>query len=165
MNTIKQNKNKGFVILMASLLAGLFLIIGASIFQISIKELVLSSGGRDSQYAFYAADSGIECALYLDLKIGNIFATSSESIREASSAYCNYQDLLEYGSWTESSSLDSATTSFRFVLFPEDGAVRSDCVDVIVIKNSGRTLIESRGYNTCNEGSLRRFERGLRITY
>jgi predicted butyrate kinase (DUF1464 family) len=30
--------------------------------------VILSTFGRDSQYAFYAADAGAECALYLDFR-------------------------------------------------------------------------------------------------
>ncbi len=35
--------------------------------NLSLKEFALSSLVRDSEYAFYAADSGTECAFYWDL--------------------------------------------------------------------------------------------------
>lgn len=58
----------GFALLVATLVSGLFLAISAVIFQIAYLQLLLSSTGRDSQFAFYAADTGAECALYWDRK-------------------------------------------------------------------------------------------------
>jgi hypothetical protein len=46
----------------------LLLSLGLAIFNIIIKELIISSTIRDSQIAFSAADAGAECALYWDLE-------------------------------------------------------------------------------------------------
>ncbi len=67
---------KGFTLLLAALIASIVLSIGAAIFSIAQKELALSSIGRDSQFAFYAADSAAECALYWDVRF-SAFATST----------------------------------------------------------------------------------------
>ncbi len=157
---------KGFVILIAVLLASIFALIGASIFNISVKELVLSSGSRDSQYAFYAADSGLDCALYWDLQ-HSVFATSTHSGSSPSGIYCADQDVTtrDDWSWKEPPTNDfKADTIFGFDLFPDD-AVRKDCALVDVHKENGVTTIESRGYNTCDETDSRRVERALRIIY
>ena len=58
----------GFVLSFAVLVAGILLSIGLAIFTITLKELILSGSGRESQFAFYAADTGGECALYWDIK-------------------------------------------------------------------------------------------------
>ncbi len=68
--------NRGFVLLLAVLVSGILLALGVALYNIASKELILSSSGRDSQFAFYAADSGIECALYWDAK-HDAFATTS----------------------------------------------------------------------------------------
>ncbi len=67
--TKKQNKTfhvlkstSGFAMLYAVLVSSLLLAIGISIFNISIKELNIATSERDSQLAFYASDSAIECA-------------------------------------------------------------------------------------------------------
>lgn len=39
------------------------------------------------------------------------------------------------------------------------------CAEVEVQKIDGQTIIDSRGYNTCDDSSPRRVERGLRATY
>lgn len=64
----KQVKNeKGFTLLFAVLVSVLVLAVGASIISIALKQVILSGAGRESQYAFYAANTGVECALYWDL--------------------------------------------------------------------------------------------------
>src|SRR3990167_1921564 len=62
------NSQKGFTLLLAALVSSIVLARGTSIFQLAQKELTLSSIGRDSQFAFYAADTGAECALYWDVR-------------------------------------------------------------------------------------------------
>jgi hypothetical protein len=44
------------------------LVLGLSIAVIVRKSVALSSIGRDSQFAFYMADSGAECALFWDVR-------------------------------------------------------------------------------------------------
>ncbi len=61
-------KSAGFVLPFAVLLSGILLSIGLAIFSITLKELILSSAGRESQFAFFAADAGAECALYWDVQ-------------------------------------------------------------------------------------------------
>lgn len=63
----KVKKNKGFVILFSMLISSLILLISAGIFNIVQKEVILSSYARESQRAFYSADSALECALYSDI--------------------------------------------------------------------------------------------------
>ncbi len=57
---------KGFTLLFAVLISSILLAIGIAIFDITVRELKLSSAVRESQYAFFAADTGIECAIYWD---------------------------------------------------------------------------------------------------
>ena len=162
---IENKSKKGFVILLAVLLSSVFMIIGAFIFNISIKELILSSGGKSSQFAFYAADTGIECALYWDSR-GEYFAESNKT-DEPQEIYCNGQDVTdnEYWKWDHVyNNNNRGRTFFGFEMFPLDEK-RNDCVIVVVKKENGNTVIESRGYNTCVTTSARRLERALRVTY
>ena len=48
----------GFTILYSVLVAALLLSIGLSIYNISIKQFILTSSAIDSQIAIYAADAG-----------------------------------------------------------------------------------------------------------
>ena len=69
-------RQTGFTLLLAALAASIALTLGSSIFSISSKQVKLSSIGRDSQFAFYAADTAAECALYWDIRFG-YFGTST----------------------------------------------------------------------------------------
>ena len=82
-NQKPRNKNqkllrqRGFTLLLAALVSSIVVAIGTSIFVIAQKQLILSSISRDSQYAFYAADTGAECALYWDFR-HELFPTTTQ---------------------------------------------------------------------------------------
>jgi hypothetical protein len=59
-------RNGGFTLFYAMLISSLLLSIGLAIFNITYKEFILTAGVRESEGAFYAADSALECALYWD---------------------------------------------------------------------------------------------------
>jgi Tfp pilus assembly protein PilX len=71
----KQNtKSKsGFALLFSILLASFLITLGISIFSISLKEIQITTSLRDSQSAYYAADSALECALYWGTSATNYF--------------------------------------------------------------------------------------------
>jgi len=53
----KNNKREGFVLLFAVLISSLVLAVGISMISIALKQVQLSGSGRDSQYAFYVANT------------------------------------------------------------------------------------------------------------
>jgi len=57
---------KGFVLAFSLLISSIVLALAFGIFNILLKQIVLTSSSKDSQIAFYAADAGAECALYWD---------------------------------------------------------------------------------------------------
>lgn len=65
MRTNKQfiAKNKGYTLLFAVLVSTIVLGVALFIVDVSKKQFELSVSSRNSAYAFYAADSGIECAV------------------------------------------------------------------------------------------------------
>lgn len=141
---------RGFTLLYASLMGSLLLAIGAAILNITLKELILSSAGRESQFAFFAADSGAECALYWDLKYDS-FATSS-----ASSITCAGETIPNMGGGGNA----NPTSVFNLTFAPENY-----CAEVSVTKEGLSTILESRGYNTCDTANSRRVERAIRVRY
>jgi|SRR3989344_646833 len=147
---------RGFTLLIASLVSGILLALGLAIYNIVSKELVLSSSGRESQFAFYAADSGIECALFWDG--ADAFSTSSPSATI---------DCGNSGTPAAVTAIDDSvvfTRSFAFSL----GASASDpCTEVTVEKTDApvTTIIRSHGYNTCVTTNPRRIERAIRVQY
>jgi len=149
--------NKGFTLFIAIIVMSTLLLITTGIVSLAARQSLISSAGRESQEAFYAADTGIECALYWDVQNPtgiSAFATSTSAI-----IFCN-QDALNSGNqWTVGGSEVSIINRIEFLpdLF---------CAIVTVTKNmDGSTEIESLGYNTCDPSSLRRVERAIRTTY
>lgn len=67
-------KEKGFVVLYAVLVSSVLLAMTLAIAGIAYKEQLLSVNTKSSQYSFIAADTGMECALYNDIKL-SIFPT------------------------------------------------------------------------------------------
>lgn len=161
----------GFAMLFAVLVSSVLLAIGLSIFNLTVKELALSSSGRESQFAFFAADTGAECALYWDIKGTDIFATSTAD-RTPSNASPDCVDTTSSGSQTVtinnylSRTSNSAATRFDLTI---PNAAGNYCAIVTVTKDSSsgilKTTIDSRGYNTCDTASPMRVERALKITY
>jgi len=157
--------NRGFAMLFSVLVSSLLVVIGLSIFNITLKELTISTSARESQIAFYAANSGLECALRWDNLNGNglrsAFASTSDDITSAKSviALCNTVRV---------NSATSATTEFEFKV-NDPNALNGPCAKVKIAKTPGSpvgkmtTVIESRGKNICDT-SGRRVERGLKAT-
>ena len=145
---------RGFTLLMAVLISSVLLSLGYEIYNLAVKEVTLSSAGRESQFAFFAADTGIECALWAD-SVLDAFATSS-TVTEldcgtATSTLARQVDGTNY------------VTTFGITL---GEGTRTQCVDVVVTREDPkRTRIESFGHNTCNVASSLRLERAIRVTY
>lgn len=163
---------RGFTLLLASLIASLLTSLGIAMFTIAQKEVILSSLGRDSQYAFYAADSGAECALYWDFNGAFTPDTVTHDARCNSTVIGEYRppdstapaDLVIGG---KPYSAGLMTTNFYF---EQNG----HCVLVQVTKReTGQpsTIINSRGYSTACDTSgepiatSRTLERAVRMQY
>ena len=68
---------RGFTLLVAVILASVALSLGLILLDISYKQVVLASSARQSQSAFYNADSAMECALYWDQQFDSFAYTKS----------------------------------------------------------------------------------------
>ncbi len=181
---LSTKEEKGFTLLFAVIVSTLVLAVGGSIINIALKQVVLSGIGRESQYAFYAASTGIECAYYWDIAGVNgasAFATSTGFNEDVLDAKCadtddiydkTAVDLDGAGFDVDYSNSPVVTSIFRLNKFKDiEGNDLDYCADVRVMKNiapSGQvasTTIESRGYNTCDVNNPRRIERGLEMHY
>ncbi len=68
--TNKSNRQSGYALFTSIMLTGTLILVAYATTNFSIKQLLLTTSGADSHAAFYVADSGVECALYWDLKNG-----------------------------------------------------------------------------------------------
>ncbi len=62
------SKKRGFTLLYAMIISSIVLATVLSIIGLALKQRVISGLGENSQLAFYAANSGLECALYWTLQ-------------------------------------------------------------------------------------------------
>jgi hypothetical protein len=145
---------RAFTLLMSVLISSVLLALGFEIYNLASKEVILSSAGRESQFAFFAADTGVECALWADTTL-DAFATSSP--------------LTEITCGTAPSLLTRVQNGTDYVstfTFTSGAGNSAQCVDVRVTRGDPkRTVIESFGHNTCNIADPRRLERAIRVTY
>jgi hypothetical protein len=169
------SSQRGFVILFAVLVSSILLSIGLGIFSITYKELLLSSSDRDSQVAFYAADTGTECALYWDVQhpdteesiFGLVLAATSTPPDASMPALCAGKDIVSDWAIEYYPEYLFVETTFTIDTIGDTDA----CAEVSVTKsydalnNERTTQIDSRGFNSCAEGISRRVERGLRVEY
>lgn len=166
--------NKGYTLLFAVLVSSVVLSVGISILTISKKEFLLSSGARESISAFYAADSGLECAIMADRESGFNGATP---LSPSVSCMGSNVDVLS-GQGTNV----VGTSTFQ-VRMQNGSACAIITVSKYQITNNAIspepipiTSIESRGYNLgwdatllatnpCSKASVRRVERAIRYTF
>lgn len=165
--TSNKKYQEGYTLLVAALMGAFLLSVSFSIVTLTAKEVRLAASTRDSQLAFYAADIGIECGIYWDIKYSggaSAFATSSSSNEPSSGINCSQNDIAV--GWVVTKTGGAATTTFMLDLgvLGDNGDL---CAEVIVAKtnNGSNTKIESRGRNSCDTGNSRRVERAIRITY
>ena len=170
-----KNKNQGFTLLFAALVVTILMSIGFTISNITLAQLILSSSGRESQFAFYNADSGLECALYYEYNGtsttgGPVFPrNNSDDTTAVNNIKCN---SVSSSNISIVSSGTSATTTFD--INPADNNCNKTLplvsFHVQVSKTATTTsggfvgssvYIQSRGYNTCDSASPKRVERGI----
>lgn len=140
----KAKKNKGFVIIFAVTLSAIIFAIALGVSNVALKEVKFGTNARDTNDAFFAADTGIERALYMD---------------KAPSSVCPI-----------TSPATSCSTSFVVLAL---GSLGKSCAKVSVNRtlSPAVTSISSKGYNTggddpsCASSNNDRVEREIKVSY
>lgn len=157
---------RGFALLIAIIFMSVMLSFGLALGSIGYKQQVLASNAIESQYAFYAADAALECALYADQQ-QNLFAFPPSQPPSAPSMTCD-------GSAPLSAAILSYTVGTQWVVTNRlslDAEKR--CADVTIYKPApgiGTTYLFSQGYDvSCSTVSgsngARFVSRGLSASY
>ena len=131
-------KQSGFVLLFTILVSSIILLIALGISGISYRETILTSEANGGAEAFFAADTGAECGLYL------VFGSDG--------------DVCSFG---PEKSIDDGSISLDSNGYDLDG----NCV---IISQPASKIIESRGYNVdCNNiiNNPRAVQRAIEVTY
>jgi hypothetical protein len=177
-----KNGRQGYTLLFAVLVSALVLGVGVSILNIARKELLLNSSARESQYAFYAADTGYECGVYWDSQ--GAFASSSP----ATSIKCGTTSSVPTSVASSTVSMTTVVPNTSYIFnFAVPIAGRA-CAAVAITKTFGTiqlgggsttvgisTTLESKGYNVgwntvggandCTGIDATKVERALLVTY
>lgn len=140
----------------AVVIMGILLFISFAVVNITIKSTLFASSGRDSQYAFYAADAGVECAIYWD----SMVEPSKFDISAGGGSISCAGNTISIGRPIPG----GPTSTFSFIMNQGLNPV-PHCAVVEVGKHGSLTIIESHGYNTCDTANPRRVERGLEVRY
>jgi type II secretory pathway pseudopilin PulG len=196
---MKKNKftihshQSGFTLLFAVLVSTLVVSISATIISIALRQTILSGTSRDSQYAFYAANTALDCAQYLDTKslsVPNTFVFPAPGTPELAIPADNSSLVNEIACsgvkiitgegnkdqpWNQA--IGTGITTFKIKIINRAGSAIPNlpaynyCADVTVTKTFDTTngvvitRIEVRGYNTCDENNTRRVERSVISQY
>lgn len=155
---IKNENAKGAVLFFAVMLSIVLFTFAAGVLNIATKELNFGTSSKKSNDSFYAADSGVECALFNDMQGKTAFTASSEG-----KISCFGQDI----------NLNGTYPLFDFVLMSL-GSDDKSCAKISVEKNEAVTPMEtkiiSKGYNMgggadCNQLGLNSIERVIEVNY
>lgn len=155
LNKIQNNKNNGYAILFTIIIISVISAVTAGLSNSTFKQMILSSLARDSQIAFYQADTAADCAFYADLVKTEI---EPDFFKNNERWLCGEYDLIikyandEFGSYT---------------LSPDNNVLSSNnpCFSISVKKGNNTTEIDARGYNICNKTNPRVVERAILVNY
>lgn len=147
--------NRGFTLLISLILTSVTLALGIALLDIAYKQILLASSAKQSQYAFYNADSILECTLYWDQRFN---AFGFEAPLSGSSISCDGRTITGYAT--------SVSGAQRTTTFSHTCASGGTIATVTLYKqSSGQTNIFATGLNTCDANSPFRIERGIKARY
>lgn len=152
---MKIYKKNGFAILYAVLVTTVIVAVGLIMSNVTTKQIILSTTGRDSQKAFYAANAGLECALYEDLNFSfGLMVSGSYMPPPDGEIECNGRVIeISDGIGTNGFYKDNITIEFS-----DSMAI----VSVLIDADNTVPLIISKGYNSTNLSGSRLVERSIR---
>ena len=154
-----KNQNAGFVLLFAVTLSSILLAVALGVASIAEKEIKFGTSIRETNDAFLAADTGIECAIFHDKSSATAFPLEGQetSINCASS---NIPIIWNGIHNFAIEGLGSAGDSCAKV-----NVIKEELTELSVIK----TTIISKGYNIgdvgCEDPGTDRIEREIQVSY
>ena len=169
--TVRSTPMRGVTLLVAVILSSVVLSVALSLLDVAYKQQLLASTAKQSQYAFYAADSAMECALYWDQKVD---AFDYTPLVPAPDIKCNAGISISNQNPTPTIvSGSGGVGSLRKTTFdiPCSGGGVSGSVTILksdgtaTCSGTNHTCIYTTGYSSCTSSDPRRIERGLKVLY
>lgn len=156
-NNKKQMNNSGFAMLFTVLIISLILSISLGISNVTFKQTILSSLAKDSQVAFYQADSATECGVYYDTI--DKFPLGSDISSLPSQITCGDSTF----------DMDYSISYNDYLVFKQSGVSSIEpCASIVFDKVTNapenEAIVKGIGYSVCGE-SPRQVQRALQVTY
>ena len=170
MNNELRIKNKGlkegFTLIFAVLIVSLLIAIAISISNIALKQLAISAVSRESQIAFYAADSGAECAIYWDVQGPYLTPAFNFASPDTGSIGGTMSCGASLDAQPSFQVLSDSTGTYYQNNFTVRYGAQSPCAVVILKKYADSNVIDSYGINDCSDTDNKyRVERAIRVNY
>lgn len=184
--------SRGFTLLIAVIFMAVVLSLGLALGSLGYKQAVLAGAALESQYAFYAADAGLECALRADEQ-DNAFSYAGYNSGSPSSrsAACSGQAYTTRGACYNNAAASPAdpdfsgsctgtattlVTTWKIPLayanpLSQSGNTETRCAIVTIYKpaGAGTTYLFSQGYDvkcaSVGVSGLRYASRGIVTSY
>ena len=141
-----RSSDSGFVMLFAVTIASILLSIALGVAQVALKELKFSTSARDTNNAFFAADTGIEAALFRDKPPSNYPPPETDGAEQT------YPEIFP--------NLSGPNGSCAIVKITKTNVLDSSDIETAVV---------SKGYNvgdaSCASTNTNRIERELKLNY
>ncbi len=166
------SRQRGFALLIALIFMSVMLSFGLALSSLAYKQQTLAASSVESQYAFYAADAALECALYADQQNGgqpSLFTYPQANPGVAPIMSCDGNSAVSSSeAWSSTKWIVSSRLSLD---------AGTHCADVTVYKykdpqlpNNDTTYIFSQGYDVscgtvASPGAARFASRGLQASY
>ena len=166
---------KGFALLLSLIVTSILLVVGLGVSDVAFREIQLSSFGNQSEIAFYAAETGLECGLYWDkAMMPSLTNDGDDSNDNDPSVFVSGSSIpLPFSCLGIDISPPSLITSLGGIVEFDLGSGNAPCVKVTVEKQEdsnhlgnlawAKTFITATGYNTCDNTDPRRVGRVLEL--
>lgn len=153
------NNKKGYAVIFSVVVISVVVIVTLAISALVQKGLELSSIGQQSMEAFFAADAGIECALYWDIgqRKDDMFGFYGSGAPKPIRCGSTLQSVTP-------TPIGGDNSHLRFSTRISTGDVER-CVDVDIKFTTPDTVVKANGYNNCDPSDPNRVERGLEVRY
>lgn len=164
---------RGVTLLVAVILSSVVLSVAMALLDVAYKQQLLASTAKQSQVAFYNADSAMECALYWDQQKSafdyspppsppSITCNNGTAVANQNPVPTTVAGVGPIGGLLRKTTFDIPCSGGGI-----QGSVtvfKSDGTSVCTLSGS-HTCIFVTGYSSCSSSDPRRIERGLKVLF
>ena len=175
MKNIFTKNQKGYALLFTVVIVSAVAVLSAGLTNAVYKQMVLSSLAKDSQLAFYQADTASECALYSDIvEYDQKYLSESTPPKPLSifdipikpwscggntALIITPKGLLTSGYIIEPTEENAGDPCFRIDITKEPNGIDGNNNPII------KVVVRARGYNICDKTNPRTVEREIETDY